>query len=67
MPTLNYDGSIKDIIYDDTNWISEIYGLIDTEDEESEIYGLIDTEEDGEEQNNGIIRRVHYKKCHTRN
>ena len=49
MPTLNYDRSIKDIIYDDTNWISEIYGLIDTEDEESEIYGLIDTEKDGEE------------------
>lgn len=38
MPTLNYDESVRDIIYDDTDWESEVYGLIDidtdTEDEE---------------------------------
>ena len=33
MPTLNYDESVRDIIYDDTDWGSEVYGLID-EDEE---------------------------------
>ena len=33
MPTLNYDESVKDIIYDDTDWEAEVYGLID-EDEE---------------------------------
>ena len=31
MPTLNYDESVKDIIYDDTDWESEVYGLIDTD------------------------------------
>lgn len=35
MPTLSYDESVRDIIYDDTDWESEVYGLIDTgEDEE---------------------------------
>ena len=38
MPTLNYDESVRDVIYDDTDWESEVYGLIDidtnTEDEE---------------------------------
>lgn len=29
MPTLNYDESVRDIIYDDTDWESEVYGLID--------------------------------------
>lgn len=32
MPTLNYDESVKDIIYDDTDWESEVYGLIDDTD-----------------------------------
>ena len=36
MPTLNYDESVKDIIYDDTDWESEVYGLID-EDEDEEV------------------------------
>lgn len=31
MPTLNYDESVRDIIYDDTDWESEVYGLIDTD------------------------------------
>lgn len=30
MPTLSYDESVRDIIYDDTDWESEVYGLIDT-------------------------------------
>lgn len=34
MPTLNYDESVKDIIYDDTNWESEVYGLIDINEDE---------------------------------
>lgn len=37
MPTLNYDESVRDIIYDDTDWESEVYGLIDDEDEEEEV------------------------------
>lgn len=31
MPTLNYDESVRGIIYDDTDWESEVYGLIDTD------------------------------------
>lgn len=34
MPTLNYNESVKDIIYDDTNWESEVYGLIDIDEDE---------------------------------
>ena len=36
MPTLNYDESGRDIIYDDTDWESEVYGLIDTDTNEDE-------------------------------
>lgn len=34
MPTLNYDESVRDIIYDDMDWESEVYGLIDTDEDE---------------------------------
>lgn len=34
MPTLNYDESVRDIIYNDTNWESEVYGLIDIDEDE---------------------------------
>lgn len=34
MPTLNYDESVRDIIYDGTDWESEVYGLIDTDTDE---------------------------------
>lgn len=36
MPTLNYDESVRDIIYDDTDWESEVYGLIDIDTNEDE-------------------------------
>ena len=36
MPTLNYDESVRDIIVDDTDWESEVYGLID-EDVDEEV------------------------------
>lgn len=36
MPTLSYDESVRDIIYDDTDWESEVYGLIDTDTNEDE-------------------------------
>ena len=36
MPTLNYDESVRDIIYDDTDWESEVYGLIDIDTDTNE-------------------------------